>query len=112
MAIFGKIFRYQDDAGRIVERYFRVAEVPETIDVDGTLYTLENHSVRPSKSRFPYECDVSGVHSSQAQELRDFFESHGEKGVEVTQEGNPVYTSRNQRKRLLKLRGMVDRGSF
>jgi len=65
---------------------------------------------RDHVSRFPYECWVSGVHASQAQELRDFFAKHGEH-PEVTSDGNPIYESRRQRKRLLKLRGMCDRGS-
>jgi hypothetical protein len=56
-------------------------------------------------------CVVSGVHASQAQELRDFFKKHGEH-VEVTNEGDPIYTSRRQRQRCLKMRGMVDKNYF
>jgi len=59
----------------------------------------------------PIECIASGVAPQQAQELRDFFSKHGE-SVEVTSDGNPVYTSSSQRKRLLKLRGLHDRNSF
>ena len=59
----------------------------------------------------PLECFASGVHASQAQDLRDFFHNHGE-SVEVTNNGDPVYTSANQRKRCLKLRGFVDKSSY
>lgn len=66
-------------------------------------------AMRRGPGRFPYECYASGVHASQAGELREVFKSAGEK-VEVTSDGNPIYTSRKQRARLLKLRGMCDRG--
>jgi hypothetical protein len=59
----------------------------------------------------PIECYASGVAPSQAQDLRDFFAKHGE-NVEVTKNGDPVYTSASQRRRLLKLRGLVDKSSF
>ena len=62
-------------------------------------------------SRFPYECWASGVHESQAGELHEFFAKHGE-SVEISRDGNPIYTSRRQRARLLKLRGMVDKGAY
>jgi hypothetical protein len=57
------------------------------------------------------ECCASGVHASQAQELRDFFRSRGE-SIEVSNDGNPVYTSPGQRRRCLKMRGMYDRNDF
>ena len=59
----------------------------------------------------PIECIASGVAPQQAQELRDFFSAHGEQ-VEVSNSGDPIYTSAAQRKRLLKLRGLHDRNSF
>jgi hypothetical protein len=59
----------------------------------------------------PIECVASGVNAEQAGELRDFFRKHNE-SVEVTSDGNPVYTSAGQRKRLLKLRGFHDRNSY
>ena len=87
----GQLFRYDKSSGQMVE--CTRAEVR-----------------RRGPSRFPYACPWSGVHQSQAQELRDFYAARGEK-VEVTGDGDPVYTSRRHRKRLLKMRGMVDRGS-
>ncbi|MFA5766843.1 MAG: hypothetical protein WC919_02890 [Candidatus Paceibacterota bacterium] len=59
----------------------------------------------------PIACVASGVNPEQAQELRDFYAMHGE-SVEVTNEGDPVYTSMRQRRRLLKLRGFHDRSAF
>ncbi len=69
---------------------------------------VENTTSRVWK---PIECCASGVHASQAGELREFFRKHGE-SVEVTADGNPVYESASQRKRLLKLRGLHDRNSY
>ena len=57
------------------------------------------------------ECYASGVAPQQAQELRDFFKKHNE-SVDVTNKGNPVYTSAGQRKRLLKLRNLCDKSAF
>jgi len=56
-------------------------------------------------------CYASGVHASQAGELRDFFKQRGE-SVTVTPQGDPVYTSPRQRKRCLKMRGFHDRNSY
>ena len=56
-------------------------------------------------------CYASGVNPQQAGELREFFVKHGE-NVDVTSQGDPIYTSPGQRKRLLKLRGLVDKSSF
>lgn len=60
---------------------------------------------------WPRTCWASGVGSNQAQELRDFFKSHGE-SVEVTGGGDPIYTSMRHRKKCLALRGMHDKRSF
>lgn len=56
-------------------------------------------------------CFASGVHASQAQELRDYLRERG-CPTEVTENGDPVYTSPAHRKKALKLRGMYDRDSF
>jgi hypothetical protein len=62
-------------------------------------------------STWPMVCVASGVQASQAGELREFFQKHGET-VAVTADGDPVYTSSRQRKRLLELRGFVDKSAF
>lgn len=67
----------------------------------------EGHLSQHSAAKWPLECVASGVAPQQASELREFFQRRGE-SVEVTQRGNPIYTSPGQRKRLLKLRGLHD----
>lgn len=52
-------------------------------------------------------CIGSGVNAVQADELRGFFDKHGET-VEVTGDGDPVYENTNQRKRCLRMRGFAD----
>jgi hypothetical protein len=109
------MYHYSNPDRGQVARWFDVGEIPPAsvwLDDDTEMFLngqdpVERHSVQT----WPRECFISGVHSSQAQELRDFFASKGEK-VEVTPDGNPVYTSRKHRKRLLALRGMVDRGAY
>ena len=63
------------------------------------------------ESTWPMACVASGVQASQAGELREFFRKHGER-VDVTSDGDPMYTSARQRSRLLKLRGFVDKSAF
>jgi hypothetical protein len=98
-----------------VERFFRMGEAPQSIRLeDGRVATRDYRAERigmPARKGWPLECFASGVHESQAGELRDFFAKHGE-SITVTKDGNPVYTSPAQRKRALKLRGLCDRNSF
>ena len=60
---------------------------------------------------WPIECYASGVHASQAQELRDHFEKSG-CATEVTQDGDPVYRNHQHRKKALACRGLHDEASF
>lgn len=82
------------EAGRVYERDYRA----------------ENASV-PATKGWPLECVASGVHPSQAQELRDFYKSRGVP-TEVTPDGNPVYRDARHRRRALKARGFRDRSSY
>ena len=69
------------------------------------------HNPRRAGGGWPIECLASGVNAAQAGELREFFSKHGE-SVNVSSDGNPIYTSPGQRKRALKLRHLHDRNSF
>lgn len=64
-----------------------------------------------ARQGYPMMCYASGVHASQAGELREHFKRNG-LNVEVTGGGNPIYTSAAQRKKALKLRGLFDKSSF
>ena len=57
------------------------------------------------------ECVASGVHASQAGELRKFFRDHG-CPTEVTADGNPVYRNKAHRDKALKLRGFKDKSGY
>lgn len=63
------------------------------------------------RKTWPLECFGSGVHADQAPELRKHFKEHGV-NVEVSKDGNPIYTSAAQRKKALKCRGLIDKASF
>jgi len=114
------------------EREFPRGEAPQEITVDlgngkgKTVacrdYEMENVRTRvvggtggPAGQRvsgWPMKpCFASGVHPSQAQELRDHYKKHGI-NVEVNQDGDPIYESSAQRKKALKCRGMVDKSSY
>jgi hypothetical protein len=106
---------YSDESGCVEERFFRMGKAPEFIVLDnGSKATRDfaaEHSSRRSVAWNPIECIASGVPAQQAGELREFYKKHGEI-VEVSSRGNPVYTSAQQRKRLLKLRGLHDNDSY
>lgn len=101
---------------RVVERVFSVRERPESILIDGRVFKRDRASEFggvsvPSSSGWPMECVASGVHPSQAGELRKYFADHG-CPTEVTADGNPVYRSAAHRKRALKLRGFRDNSAY
>lgn len=85
-----KFFHYDHESGKVVEGRAPVRE------------TMAAWPMQP--------CVASGVNASQGEELRKFFSGHGESVVVV--DGDPVYESPSQRKKLLKLRGFVDRSSY
>ena len=51
----------------------------------------------------------AGVHFSQVKEFRTDAKQHGFTGVEFSNDGECVFTSRGERARYLKHRGLVDR---
>ena len=104
-------FRHGDD---IVERAFAVKDRPKFITIDGKKYYRSFSDERPgvpSTKGWPMECVASGVHPSQAGELRKYFADHG-CPTEVTADGNPVYRSAAHRRKALKLRGFKDKASY
>ena len=70
-----------------------------------------DNPVVPKRKNWPMECVASGVHASQAQDLRDHFRKHN-LTVEVKPNGNPVYEDSAQRKKALKCRGFFDKASY
>ena len=107
---------YEDNRGKVHERVFSImAQIPPEITLaDGhkarRCYHAEHKGV-PAKSGWPFECFASGVHPSQAGELRAHLASKGVP-TEVTSDGNPVYRNPTHRRRALKARGMFDRASY
>ncbi len=120
---------FKSDNNVMVERFFRMGDAPEVITLeDGTSVRRDFQAEgvtgqmvgtdNPTRIRkgpvrpWPMKpCVGSGVHESQAQDLRDHFKKHNV-DVEVTTDGDPIYTSAAQRKRALECRGMHDRASF
>ncbi len=101
--------------GRVEERFYRMGAAPTSIQLDSGQWAERDfaaeHRPRHAGGGWPLECFASGVPAGQAQELRDFYIKYGE-NVRVNSNGNPIYESAGQRKRALKLRGLVDFDSF
>lgn len=109
------LYSFSTVDGEIVERFFPMGEAPSAVNLeDGRLAERDfaaDHVARPSKTGWPITCVASGVHPSQAEELRKYLKSHGV-STEVTSQGDPVYTSKEHRKRALKIRGFFDCASY
>ena len=106
---------YETPEGEVVERQFPVcAKRPPWIIVGGKkarrCYHAERKSVPPTKG-WPLTCYASGVHPSQAGQLREYLERAGVP-TEVTPGGDPVYRDAAHRRKALKARGFVDKSSF
>lgn len=123
---------YRTEEGDIIERVFLMGKAPEEIElfecslygpvavrdygaegVSGTVVGTDNPT-RRSKPRRPWPmapCVASGVHASQAQELRDHLADR-DCPTEVTKDGDPIYTSAAHRKKALKIRGFHDKVSY
>jgi hypothetical protein len=110
------MYCYQDRKGKIHERNFSsAAPIPSHIVLPGgsrakRCFQAETKSFPPTKG-WPLTCFASGVHASQAQDLRQHL---ADKGVptEVTSDGDPVYRDAQHRRKALKARGFVDKSSF
>ncbi|MBE3088308.1 MAG: hypothetical protein IMZ71_04265 [Chloroflexi bacterium] len=63
---------------------------------------------RPGK--WPMESDAAGVHPAQAKEYADYLRGKGVP-TEVLPNGNPVFTSREHRKRVCAATGQYDRNA-
>lgn len=100
--------------GATIERVYPMGSAPKSVLEAGRRYhrdfTAERASV-PATKGWPLECLASGVHASQAGELRDFLAKRGVP-TEVTPDGNPVYRDARHRRRALKARGLHDKASF
>lgn len=122
------IYCFTSSGGVTVEEVFRMGETPESIfleaghgDDDCGVYQEEYFRDRAAewksgprsgeRGKWPIECYASGVHASQAQDLRDHFKKHSV-DCDVTPNGDPVYRNHQHRKKALACRGIHDRASF
>jgi hypothetical protein len=118
------IYCYCTEDGLTVEKVFQAGHAPDQITLPngkvairdrGTELASSIISVRGGSSgrnrAWPMACTASGVHPSQAGELRKHLAERGCK-TEVTPAGDPVYTSPAHRRKALKIRGMHDKNSF
>ncbi len=120
------LYCFTSKEGETIEEFFRMGKSPEALfrwRRKDDLYKRKVKFFRDraaewsggpasgDKGEWPIECYASGVHASQAQELREHFKSHG-CPTEVTNDGDPIYRDHQHRKRALKCRGLHDRASF
>lgn len=106
---------YSTGDNHVEERFFRMGDAPATITLDDGRVAERDfaaeHSPRTAGAGWPFECFASGVHPSQAGELREFFHKAGVP-TEVSKNGDPVYTSAAHRKKALKARGFFDKAAY
>lgn len=110
------VYCYASDDGKTVEeRSYPMGKAPKRIRLAngewGRRSFVHENAAVPATKGWPFECIASGVHASQAADLRAYFAQHGVP-TEVTSDGNPIYRDRHHRRRALAVRGMHDRASF
>ena len=115
------IYCFRTNHGEVIERYFRMDEVPDLIDLDdGSMAIRDYKSERVSgnvkrrseRSRgWPLTCVGSGVNANQADELRKHLADRG-CPTEISPDGDPIYTSAAHRRKALKIRGFIDKASY
>lgn len=102
------------DGKKTIDLSFPIGTAPKSLVREGRRFVRDFSSERPgvpSTVGWPMECVASGVHASQADELRKFYVEHG-CPTEVTADGNPIYRSAAHRRKALKLRGFRDKASY
>lgn len=112
---------FSDEDGCVIERTFPRDAIPESIfdSRHGRMtrdYRAENvqsvvAAVRDKPQGWPMTCVGSGVNANQAGELREHFKKHSV-SVDVTSDGDPIYTSATHRRKALRCRGIRDNASF
>ena len=111
------LYSFKSKDGKKVDEFFPMFEIPEFVSIDGEKFFRDMESEwssgpkSGSKGEWPIECYAVGVHASQAQELRDYFKSHG-CPTEVTKDGDPVFRDHQHMKRALKCRGQHHNNSY
>ena len=108
------VYCYETVDGKLVEKFFPVGRAPRFVRVAKKRarrsFAAERKSV-PSPRCWPMTCFASGVHASQADQLRAHLTKAGVP-TEVTRDGDPVYRSAEHRRKALKARGFVDKSSY
>jgi len=109
------VYCFQDKEGFIHERFFKMADVPKSIDLGARgiakrCWGAEDKSV-PSEKGWPIECVASGGNAKQRNELVDYFKKKGVP-TDVTKDGNPVYRDKRHRDKALKARGYFDKNAY
>ncbi len=125
------LYCFTSEEGETIEEFFPMGKVPEYLEIGCrgeckvfldspekfVRYTRDRQAewregpASGSKGEWPIECYAVGVHASQAQELRDYFKSHG-CPTEVTKDGDPVFRDHQHMKRALKCRGQHHNNSY
>jgi hypothetical protein len=109
------IYCYITEDGQTEERQCGMGKAPEHIEIGGYHarrdFMAEQGGRRAVDGGWPIECVASGVHASQAQELRDYFKKHN-CPTEVTNDGDPVYRNASHQRRAMKVRHLHLNNSF
>ena len=110
---------YLTKNGETAELMFPMGDAPPSVTLDSGQRAVRDFQAEdvggqmvrtktPCKGWPMKPCSSSGVHPSQAGELREYFKKHNV-NIEVNVNGDPIYENAAQRKRALKIRGFFDK---
>ena len=110
------IYIYTCKCGNQTEKNITMREFAKTIQCKecgkrmGIDIQAQQSNRRTTPGTWPMESDAAGVHPAQAKEYADYLRSKGVP-TEVKPNGNPVFTSRDHRKRVCAATGQYDRNA-
>lgn len=108
------LYEFQTEAGDVVVTFYTIEDAPRIGDAvvleDGrsaVRILSPTVGVNPP-SCWPMESVAMGVHPDQRKELIDYCREH-DCPTDVSEDGNPILTSKEHRRKHAELRGFFDR---
>ena len=111
------IYCYSCECENKLERTVPLSEFAENIECPeccGQMHidpTAQHGRTLDTPSNWPMESDAAGVHPDQAKELSEHVRARGVPTEIDMRTGNPIFTSREHRKRFCQATNMYDRNA-
>lgn len=111
------LYEFQTDDGEVVEVIMTFAEHEKrvkngqiTLDDGRVAKTYWGNSIiKTCSANYPMVCTAAGVHPDQVKEHMEYLRANGCGQVNHTKDGDLIFESKGQRRKVLETLGMFDR---